>query len=144
MGIQDKHFKSDSIQHYFWTFFSFNICYDIRHKEITPLKTIAKLTSSTPREVAITAAFHSTLRTVERLNEQRNHNEFCSPEDFTPFYSSCPNLLHKFKFITDIFCTQICDGCEIVANQMQSIAPSAVRNWKDALIHVHFGIGVFF
>lgn len=54
----------------------------------------------------------------------------------------------KFKFITDIFHTQICDEFEILENQMQSVAPSAEGNWEDALTHVHLymcilGLGFF-
>lgn len=123
---------------------NFNICYDIRHKYITPLKTIAKLTSSTPRVVSITAGFHSTLCILEKLNEQRNYNEFCSSEDFTQFYSLCPNLLHKFKFITDIIYTQIHDGFEVLENQMENVAPTALGNWEDAITHMYFGTGVLF
>lgn len=37
------------------------------------------------------------------------------------------------NFLTDVFYTQICDGFEILENQMQSVAPSAVGNWEDAL-----------
>lgn len=41
--------------------------------------------------------FHST-SIVEKLNEYRNYNEFCSHEVFKQFYSLCPNLMHKFRF----------------------------------------------
>lgn len=37
------------------------------------------------------------------------------------------------KFLTDVFYTQVCDGFEILENQMRSVAPSAVGNWEDAL-----------
>lgn len=56
----------------------------------------------------------------------------------------CAQIYHiNSSFLQTFFYTKICDRFEILKSQMQSVAPSAVENWENALIHGHFGIGVF-
>lgn len=99
---------------------------------IGPLKSIAKLTSSTLRGRGVSLYYNYFSlypHTVEKLNEHRNYNEFSSNKVFTQSYSLGTNLLQKFRFSRHFLYTslfQIWNSGEPNAKHSTQCCPS----WK--------------